>query len=115
MNHIEKHVLEQLDFKAMLQFLDELVSLQSLDGTPQENEAQRLVAAKLRSMGFEVDEWAIDFDMLKKHPSYSAEVERPAGIGVVGEWGAGTGPTLLFNGHTDVVPAGDLSRWLFDP
>ena len=25
------------------------------------------------------------------------------------------GPRLLFCGHTDVVPAGDRSRWTFDP
>ena len=29
--------------------------------------------------------------------------------------GIGEGPSLVFNGHCDVVPAGDKSRWNFDP
>jgi len=29
--------------------------------------------------------------------------------------GIGNGPVLLFNGHCDVVPAGDRARWNFDP
>ncbi len=29
--------------------------------------------------------------------------------------GIGKGPVLLFNGHCDVVPAGDRARWNFDP
>jgi succinyl-diaminopimelate desuccinylase len=29
--------------------------------------------------------------------------------------GLGEGPSLLFNGHCDVVPAGDRSQWSFDP
>jgi len=29
--------------------------------------------------------------------------------------GIGKGPALLFNGHCDVVPAGDRGRWDFDP
>lgn len=29
--------------------------------------------------------------------------------------GLGKGPALIFNGHCDVVPAGDRSRWNFDP
>jgi acetylornithine deacetylase len=36
-------------------------------------------------------------------------------LGVVGGYGAGNGPSLILNGHVDVVPAGDLSRWHYDP
>ncbi|MEM7128096.1 MAG: ArgE/DapE family deacylase [Chloroflexota bacterium] len=115
MNEIEKHVLNQIDYSSMLQFLDELVAIQSLDGTDEENQAQRLVASQLASLGFDVDEWHIDFDTLKSHPSYSAEVERPEGIGVVGGWGSGKSRSLLLNGHVDVVPPGDLARWHVDP
>jgi len=34
---------------------------------------------------------------------------------LVAERSFGPGPTLLLNGHMDVVPAGDRSRWSFDP
>ncbi|PKM78901.1 MAG: ArgE/DapE family peptidase, partial [Firmicutes bacterium HGW-Firmicutes-13] len=29
--------------------------------------------------------------------------------------GIGKGPVLIFNGHCDVVPAGDRAQWDFDP
>jgi succinyl-diaminopimelate desuccinylase len=34
---------------------------------------------------------------------------------VVGGVGTGDGPTLAWNGHLDVVPAGDPSTWAYDP
>lgn len=115
MNQVEQTVLEQIDFDEMLVFLDELVAIQSLGGTAAEVTVQKRLSAKLAEFGLAVDEWQVDFDALKAHPSYSAEVERPEGIGVVGRWGNDDGPSLLLNGHTDVVPAGELDRWTFDP
>src|SRR5262245_237119 len=34
---------------------------------------------------------------------------------VVAELGAGEGPSLAWNGHLDVVPAGDPATWTHDP
>lgn len=34
---------------------------------------------------------------------------------IVATMGTGTGPLIIFNGHSDVVPAGDRSGWDFDP
>lgn len=34
---------------------------------------------------------------------------------IYAEMGEKEGYTLIFNGHLDVVPAGDLSKWRFDP
>ncbi len=43
-------------------------------------------------------------------------VNGPGGLpSVVGTADFGPGPTLLMNGHMDVVPIGDLSRWSWDP
>ncbi|MCG8468889.1 MAG: ArgE/DapE family deacylase, partial [Gemmatimonadetes bacterium] len=56
-----------------------------------------------------------DFPRLREHPAYSADVERERGLGVVGSMGAGRGPTLILNGHTDVVPAGEIARWSRPP
>jgi succinyl-diaminopimelate desuccinylase len=36
-------------------------------------------------------------------------------VSIVSTIGEGEHPHLVFNGHMDVVPAGDLSRWSFDP
>ena len=36
-------------------------------------------------------------------------------ISLVARIGSGSGKELVFNGHMDVVPAGDRSRWEFDP
>lgn len=115
MNHIEELVIDKIDFVEMLSFLDELVAIQSLDGTAEEVVVQKVVSQKLSRLGFSVDEWQVDFDTLNQHPKYSAEVERLEGIGVVGSWGNDDGKSLLLNGHTDVVPAGELDRWTFDP
>jgi acetylornithine deacetylase len=44
------------------------------------------------------------------------EVDRAEAVGVTATLaGVGTGPTLLLNGHTDVVPPGDVAAWTGDP
>jgi acetylornithine deacetylase len=66
--------------------------------------------------GLEVDLWELDLPALKSHQAYSAEIERREGLGLVGALGgAGSGPTLILNGHVDVVPPGDESAWSFSP
>ncbi len=44
-----------------------------------------------------------------RHPG--TEVDRTEGWGVVGVTGEGR-PALVLQGHVDVVPTGDLDRWL---
>ena len=39
----------------------------------------------------------------------------PGRVSTVSSWGGATGPTLLFNGHYDVVPAPDPDAWPFPP
>lgn len=39
----------------------------------------------------------------------------PGRINTVSSWGTETGPTLLFNGHYDVVPAPDPGAWPYPP
>ncbi len=112
---IERAVVEAVDLDGLLAFLSDLVAIPSLDGSPGEMAAQEHVAAFLERLGCEVDVWEIDFDELRCHPAFSAEVERQRGLGVAGVSGMGNGPTLIFNGHVDVVPAGDESLWHFPP
>jgi acetylornithine deacetylase len=112
---VERAVIEAVDIDGLLAFLSDLVAIPSLDGSPGEVAAQEYVAAALERLGCKVDVWEIDFDEVRRHPAFSAEAERQRGLGVVGAGGAGDGPTLIFNGHVDVVPAGNESLWRFPP
>jgi len=111
----ERRVLDALDLDGLLDLLQVLIGLPSLDG--QESEAQRAVAAWMTDAGLETDVWPIDLEQLARHPSYSAEVDRTEALGVVGWIGAARadGRDLLLNGHIDVVPPGDLAAWTTPP
>ena len=111
-NEIEKRVIETIDVDGMLRFLCALVGIRSLDG--EETEVQERVAAQLQDCGLDLDTWELDFDELSKHPAYCVEVERSVGLGVVGLLGEDRGGrSLIYNGHTDVVPAGNESNWTY--
>lgn len=113
MNEAEKKVLDAIDLDALLDYLCDLIAIQSVSG--QESPAQERVAGIMRAIGMEVDVWEIDMDRLRRLPAYSAEVEREQALGVVGRWGPREGRSLVLNGHVDVVPAGELDRWSVPP
>ena len=88
----------------VVRFAQELVRLRTVvdpgtGGT--EAPAAALIATLMRSFGWQVD-------VVEVAP------DRPNVIAVV-EGGGGPGPTLMFEGHTDVVTEGDLSTWTVDP
>ena len=112
---LEKRALDAVDMDALLAFLSDLVAVPSINGSPAESDAQKLVADLLRSWDFDLDCWEIDFDELRKHPAYSVETERQSGLGVVGYIGAGRGRSLILNGHVDVVPVDDQTLWHYPP
>lgn len=109
----EAEVLNRIDRERMLMDLSALIAIPSLGG--HESPAQEWMGATLRQMGLDVDLWEIDLAALAQHPAYSMEVSRDAALGVVGTLGDGGGPTLILNGHVDVVPIGDRSQWSVDP
>lgn len=114
-------VLDRLDelVPAMIVDVTALVQIPSVSGTEAEHEVQAAMAARMTEGGLEVDHWRIDLDALTAHPDFPGmEVDRSEAWGVVGRL-AGTGahgaPTLMLNGHVDVVPTGDPSAWAGDP
>lgn len=96
-------VLEQINPDEVIALTASLVRCNSVwdpsAGTG-EAETAALAAGWARDRGFDVIE----------------DVVAPGRPNVIVRWTAGTGTrTLMFEGHTDVVTPGDLSRWNYDP
>ena len=93
--------------------LAELVRVPSVGGTDAEHEIQALLATDLAKAGMDVDHWRLPLDELLAAPDFpGVEVERTEAWGLVGRLpGSGDGPSLLLDGHVDVVPTGDLAAW----
>jgi acetylornithine deacetylase len=109
--------LPHVDDDAALADLIDLLAIPSVSGSDAEPEAQAWLAERWAAEGLEVDRWDIDLDALRADPDFPGmEVERRHALGVTARLrGDGSGPTLLLNGHTDVVPPGDLDAWTTDP
>ncbi|GAA1545532.1 ArgE/DapE family deacylase [Kribbella lupini] len=108
---VERAVLAALDDDLIVEELRELVRIPSVDGTPEENVAQEWVAGRLRGLGMTVDHWQLDLAEVTADPAFPGmEVPRTDAWGCVGTLGDGV-PGLIFNGHVDVVPPGDLAQW----
>lgn len=106
-----------IDEGALVADLLDLLRVPSMGGTPAEAEVQDLLAGRWIAEGLEVDRWDIDLAALQADPQFPGmEVARASAVGVTATLaGDGTGPVLLLNGHTDVVPPGDLDAWTGDP
>jgi succinyl-diaminopimelate desuccinylase len=102
----EQSTSEQLSaaLPPVVRFAQELVRLRTVVD-PQtgstEAPAAALITTLMRSFGWQVD-------VVEVAP------DRPNVIAVL-EGGGGPGPTLMFEGHTDVVTEGDLATWTVNP
>ncbi|WP_046470378.1 M20 family metallopeptidase [Allosalinactinospora lopnorensis] len=93
-----------VDTAGVVAFTQELVRVRSVHEPARgrsEAEAASLVAAKMREFGWEPE-------MTEVAPG------RPNVVAVV-DGGGGPGPTLMFEGHTDVVTEGDRENWTVAP
>jgi acetylornithine deacetylase len=108
-------VLDSVDQQTneMLAYLVDLVRMPSISGSDVENTAQRSLAKVFDEEGLETDHWQIPLEEVELEDDFPGmEVDRNEAWGLVGKLpGTGTGPTLMLNGHIDVVPTGDLSTW----
>ncbi|SEA24159.1 acetylornithine deacetylase [Thalassobacillus cyri] len=98
-----------------INLLQSLVQADSTQGN--EAEAQQIVIDTLNELGLDVDRWDPDGESLSKHPYFASSRDNfngsPNVVGV--QKGTGDGRSIIFNGHIDVVPAGDREQWDFDP
>ena len=114
LNDAESRLLDSIDKEFLLSTLRDSIAVRSLSGS--ETPGQEHVASVLKILGAETDVWEIDFEDLRQHPSFSMEVGRSEGLGVVGTIGEDLGGrSLILNGHIDVVPPGDSALWTNSP
>jgi succinyl-diaminopimelate desuccinylase len=100
---LEREVLSLVDKDKVIRWTQELVRIPSVY-RPEKGEAEepaaRWVEARLKEIGLET----------------SFEVVEPGRPNVIGLWrGTEGGKTLMFEGHTDVVTEGDVTRWTYPP
>lgn len=113
---IEQRVLDAIDERWATERLLELLAIPSISGSAAESEAQVRLARYFDSLGLDTDLWSIDLPEALGHPDFpGTEEPRTEAWGLVGTTGGADGPTLILNGHIDVVPPGDLSLWASDP
>jgi len=98
-------------------FVERLLRFETTDGN--EQPAQEWLVAQFERRGFEVYEWEADTETLVAHPSFPDDpdalsvAQRPSVAGVREFGDPDAGPTLVLNGHADVVPASE--RWSSEP
>lgn len=108
--------LAAIDATALVQLIQELVAQPTLTGSAAESEGQHLLETRLRAAGMDTDLWSIDLPSTTADPEFPGmEAPRDEAWGLVGEWGGSDGPTVVLNGHLDVVPTGSPDLWTVDP
>ncbi|WP_128477268.1 M20/M25/M40 family metallo-hydrolase [Halorussus pelagicus] len=99
-------------------FAERLLRFDTTDGD--EAPAQAFVRERLDDLGFETYEWIADAERLAQHDSFPDDPDeipvagRPSVGGVLELGDPDAGPTLVMNGHVDVVPVARDS-WSSDP
>jgi acetylornithine deacetylase len=93
----------------------ELVKIPSLVG--EEAGAQAFMETKFKEIGLNVETFEATLDEIKQHPAYieipHSYKNRPNVVGILD--GSEQFPSLILNGHVDVVSPEPLDRWTFDP
>lgn len=110
------NVLDQLSENSITAQTQELMRVPSVTGSAEESELQHVIAAEMTELDADVDLWSIDLEFTLADSEFpGSEAPRSEAWGLVATMGTGDGPTVLLNGHIDVVPSGDLELWQRSP
>jgi succinyl-diaminopimelate desuccinylase len=90
-----------------LHLAEQLISRPSV--TPDDAGCQALLIARLAPLGFQCETIASGPETFRVTNLWAKRAGKPA------SGGAAPAKTLVFAGHTDVVPTGPLDQWLSDP
>ncbi len=110
-------VFEEIEQKKeeLIHTTSEFVKIPSLVGN--ETEAQNYIASKYKETGLRVESFEADLEEIKKHPAYikipHSYENRPNVVGVLE--GSEQSPSLILNGHVDVVSPEPIEKWTVDP
>ncbi|MDT7789877.1 MAG: acetylornithine deacetylase [Pseudonocardiales bacterium] len=108
--------LAAVDEAAIGRLLLELLEVPSVTGSAAESELQHVLAGQLERLDLGVDLWSMNLPELQQHERFpGGEAPRTEAWGLVGGTKQNDGPTLILQGHVDVVPPGDLAQWAGDP
>ena len=112
----ERRALDCLDSAALCRSLLELLAVPSVTGSAAESELLHGLAGRAERLGLEVDLWQPDLAELRADPDFpGTEAERAEIWGLVAVTEEQDGPTVILQGHVDVVPPGDPAAWPGDP
>jgi acetylornithine deacetylase len=115
LSSLERRLVDAVDPEAIVADLTALVAIPSVGGSAAEVAIQRWCAKRLATLSGDVDLWKFDLPKLQAADSYPGEeVVRKEALGCVATFGTSP-PRLIFAGHTDVVPAGDVRLWSSNP
>lgn len=111
---LERAALDAVEVATAGRLLEDLVAIPSETGSAAESDAQHWVARRCEHLGLDVDLWRMDLDQLRAADGFpGTEADRDEAWGLVAVTpGESDGPTLVLQGHVDVVPPGDLGQWV---
>ena len=116
LSRAELAVLDALDVPGLHRTLADLLTVPSVTGSDAESDLLAALADRTARAGMDVDHWRLDLADLAARPGFpGTEVPRRESWGLVATSGDGDGPTVVLQGHVDVVPPGDRRRWTGDP
>jgi acetylornithine deacetylase len=116
LSRAERAVLDALDVAALHRTLVDLLRVPSVTGSDAESELLAGLADRTARAGMDVDHWRLDLADLAARPGFpGTEAPRRESWGLVAATGHDDGPTVVLQGHVDVVPPGDPGRWHGDP